>query len=56
MEPKPGYIKHTVATKALLQIPMLGPWSLMGMQEVGPAKMHVSRQLWEILKRNKEFF
>ena len=43
-ESGPGYVKHTAASKALLQIPMLGPWSLMGMQEVGPAKMHVSSQ------------
>ena len=37
-----GYVKHTAASKALLQIPLLGPWSLMGMSEVTPAKMHVS--------------
>ncbi|KAL8751471.1 MAG: hypothetical protein Q9184_006059 [Pyrenodesmia sp. 2 TL-2023] len=39
-ESPPGYVKHTAATKALAQIPMLAPWSLMGMTEVGPAKMH----------------
>lgn len=43
-ESEPGYVKHTVASKALLQIPLLAPWSLMGMEEVGPAKMHVSSQ------------
>lgn len=41
-ESEPGYVKHTAASKALLQIPMLAPWSLMGMSEVSPAKMHVS--------------
>ncbi|MCJ1387604.1 hypothetical protein MMC18_000447 [Xylographa bjoerkii] len=40
-ESEPGYIKHTVATKALLQIPLLAPWSLMGITEVSPAKMHM---------------
>lgn len=43
-ESEPGYVKHTAASKALLQIPLLAPWSLMGMPEVGPAKMHVSFQ------------
>ena len=41
-ESEPGHVKHTAATKALVQMPMLVPWSLMGMTEVGPAKMHVS--------------
>ena len=43
-ESEPGYVKHTVATKALVQIPLLVSWSLMGMSEVGPAKMHVGIQ------------
>ncbi|MCJ1318335.1 hypothetical protein MMC15_003663 [Xylographa vitiligo] len=38
---KPDFIKHTVTTKALLQLPMLARWSLMGMTEVSPAKMHM---------------
>ncbi|KAL8730473.1 MAG: hypothetical protein Q9166_004037 [cf. Caloplaca sp. 2 TL-2023] len=40
-ESEPGYVKHTVATKALAVVPLLAPWSLMGMSEVGPAKMHM---------------
>lgn len=44
-ESEPGFVKHTAATKALAVIPLLAPWSLMGMSEVGPAKMHVSFQL-----------
>ncbi|KAL8704965.1 MAG: hypothetical protein Q9201_001911 [Fulgogasparrea decipioides] len=40
-EAKPGYVKHTAATKALALVPKLAPWSLMGMCEVGPAKMHL---------------
>ena len=40
-ETEPGYVKHTAASKALLLVPKLAPWSLMGMTEVGPAKMHV---------------
>ena len=43
-ESEPGYVKHTAASKALLQIPLLAPWCLMGMTEVAPAKMHVSVQ------------
>lgn len=43
-ESEPGYVKHTAASKALLQIPLLASWSLMSMQEIGPAKMHVSSQ------------
>ena len=43
-ESEPGYVKHTAASKALLQIPLLAPWSLMGMNEVGPAKMRVGFQ------------
>lgn len=43
-ESEPGYVKHTAATKALALVPLLAPWSLMGMSEVGPAKMHVSFQ------------
>ncbi|KAL8896142.1 MAG: hypothetical protein Q9207_007858 [Kuettlingeria erythrocarpa] len=39
-ESPPGYVKHTAATKALAVVPLLAPWSLMGMTEVGPAKMH----------------
>ncbi|KAL9035713.1 MAG: hypothetical protein Q9180_004711 [Flavoplaca navasiana] len=39
-ESEPGYVKHTAATKALAVVPLLAPWSLMGMSEVGPAKMH----------------
>lgn len=41
-ESEPGYVKHTAASKALLQIPLLAPWALIGMDEIGPAKMHVS--------------
>lgn len=41
-ESEPGYVKHTTASKALLQVPLLAPWCLMGMSEVAPAKMHVS--------------
>jgi hypothetical protein len=40
-EPTPGHVKHTVATKALVLMPILATWSQMGMYEVGPAKMHV---------------
>ncbi|KAL8936560.1 MAG: hypothetical protein Q9216_004862 [Gyalolechia sp. 2 TL-2023] len=40
-ESEPGYVKHTAATKALVLVPSLTPWSLMGMLEVGPAKMHL---------------
>ncbi|KAI4173138.1 MAG: hypothetical protein LQ343_003065 [Gyalolechia ehrenbergii] len=40
-ESEPGYVKHTAATKALVLVPLLAPWSLMGMSEVGPAKMHL---------------
>ena len=43
-ESEPGYVKHTAASKALLQISLLALWSLMGMSEVTPAKMHVSLQ------------
>ncbi|KAL8717030.1 MAG: hypothetical protein Q9225_005693 [Loekoesia sp. 1 TL-2023] len=32
---------HTAATKALALVPLLAPWSLMGMSEVGPAKLHM---------------
>ncbi|KAL9012653.1 MAG: hypothetical protein Q9173_002592 [Seirophora scorigena] len=39
-ESEPGYVKHTAATKALVVVPLLAQWSLMGMSEVGPAKMH----------------
>jgi hypothetical protein len=41
-EPTPGRVKHTVATKALVLMPVLGIWAEMGMYEVGPAKMNVS--------------
>lgn len=44
-ESEPGFVKHTAATKALAVVPLLAPWSLMGMSEVGPAKMHVSFQI-----------
>ncbi|KAI4270012.1 MAG: hypothetical protein L6R38_007262 [Xanthoria sp. 2 TBL-2021] len=40
-ESEPGFVKHTAATKALAVVPLLAPWSLMGMSEVGPAKMHM---------------
>ncbi|KAL8943120.1 MAG: hypothetical protein Q9211_001108 [Gyalolechia sp. 1 TL-2023] len=40
-ESEPGYVKHTAATKALAVVPLLAPWALMGMSEVGPAKMHL---------------
>lgn len=43
-ESEPGYVKHTAASKALLQIPLLAPWSLMVIQETEPARMHVSSQ------------
>ncbi|PSN75191.1 sterigmatocystin 8-O-methyltransferase precursor [Corynespora cassiicola Philippines] len=38
-ETQPGHIKHTVATKALLAMPILGTWASMGMYEVRPANM-----------------
>jgi hypothetical protein len=41
-EPKPGHVKHTIATKALALMPILATWAQMGMYEVGPAKMRVS--------------
>jgi hypothetical protein len=41
-EPKPGHVKHTIATKALVLMPILATWAQMGMYEVGPAKMRVS--------------
>ncbi|KAF2648949.1 sterigmatocystin 8-O-methyltransferase precursor [Lophiostoma macrostomum CBS 122681] len=40
-ETQPGHIKHTIATKALVTMPILGTWSSMGMYDVGPAKMHL---------------
>jgi hypothetical protein len=40
-ESRPGYIKHTSATKALVLMPNIATWSQMGMYEVSPAKMHV---------------
>ncbi|KAI4213978.1 MAG: hypothetical protein LQ351_003382 [Letrouitia transgressa] len=40
-ESEPGYVKHTAASKALLQIPLLAPWSHMGMNEVTPAKLRI---------------
>lgn len=46
-EPAPGHIKHTIATKALVLMPMLAPWSQMGMYEVGPAKMRVCNETWQ---------
>ncbi|PQE10357.1 hypothetical protein CJF32_00000898 [Rutstroemia sp. NJR-2017a WRK4] len=40
-EPRPGFIKHTAATKALVLMPNIVTWSEMGMYEVSPAKMHI---------------
>ncbi|KAF2732229.1 sterigmatocystin 8-O-methyltransferase precursor [Polyplosphaeria fusca] len=40
-ETQPGHIKHTVATKALVAMPVLGTWASMGMYDVGPAKMRM---------------
>ncbi|KAE9377359.1 sterigmatocystin 8-O-methyltransferase precursor [Stipitochalara longipes BDJ] len=40
-EPEPGHVKHTAATKALVQMPVLATWAQMGMYEVGPAKMRM---------------
>ncbi|EHK97896.1 putative Sterigmatocystin 8-O-methyltransferase [Glarea lozoyensis 74030] len=44
-EPVPGRVKHTIATKALVLMPILGTWAEMGMYEVGPAKMNVRSPL-----------
>ena len=41
-ESEPGHVKHTAASKALLQLPMLGSGAWMSMTEVLPAQMHVS--------------
>ncbi|KAF4626277.1 hypothetical protein G7Y89_g11881 [Cudoniella acicularis] len=40
-EPTPGHVKHTIATKALVLMPILATWAQMGMYEVGPAKMRI---------------
>ena len=49
---EPGYVSHTVVMKALLEILVLAPWSLLFMSEVGPAKMYVSSQMTIYIAQN----